>query len=167
MKTADLDVLVLPGLGGGTKDHWYARWTRSLTTVQRVEQEDFSNPDMEIWAPAVIQAVEAAERPVVLIGHSAGVLAAASAAPSLPQGKALGAFLVAPPDPDNENTKSFALSYVARDPLPFPSYVVASRNDPYCEFEVAEDYAAAWGSRLIDWGGYGHHKDQEGPRPGP
>ncbi len=39
-----------------------------------------------------------------------------------------------------------------REPLPFPSLLVASRNDPYCDFEVAADFANAWGSAFIDAG---------------
>jgi predicted alpha/beta hydrolase family esterase len=40
--------------------------------------------------------------------------------------------------------------------LPFPSIVVASRNDPIRGFEQVRDLALAWGSRLVDAGEVGH-----------
>ncbi|MDQ2704188.1 MAG: alpha/beta hydrolase, partial [Pseudomonadota bacterium] len=54
-----------------------------------------------------------------------------------------------------------------RDPLPFPSVVIASRNDPYGAFEVAEDNAAAWGSLFIDAGESGHLNADSGHGPWP
>ena len=52
-----------------------------------------------------------------------------------------------------------------RDPLPFPSIVIASRNDPFCDFDVAEDIAAAWGSLFIDAGQAGHLNSESGYGP--
>ena len=43
-----------------------------------------------------------------------------------------------------------------RVPLPFPSIVVASRDDPYVSLEQARSYATAWGSRWVDVGAAGH-----------
>jgi len=41
-------------------------------------------------------------------------------------------------------------------PLPFPTVVLASRNDDRVAFDRAEAFACAWGSRLIDVGAQGH-----------
>ena len=40
--------------------------------------------------------------------------------------------------------------------LPFPSLVVASRNDPYIFFERAHSIAKNWGSTFVDAGFSGH-----------
>ncbi|MET0575771.1 MAG: alpha/beta hydrolase, partial [Mesorhizobium sp.] len=45
--------------------------------------------------------------------------------------------------------------------------VIASRNDPYSTFEVAEDIAAAWGSLFIDAGEAGHLNADSGHGPWP
>jgi predicted alpha/beta hydrolase family esterase len=42
------------------------------------------------------------------------------------------------------------------DPLPFPSIVVASTDDPYGSVEFAQSCAQAWGSRFVDAGARGH-----------
>ena len=45
---------------------------------------------------------------------------------------------------------------IPRRPLPFPSLVAASRNDPLCAFERAQALAQDWGSDLEDLGPVGH-----------
>ena len=45
---------------------------------------------------------------------------------------------------------------MAREPLPFPSVVAASRDDPLGRYERIEQLANDWGSRLVDLGFVGH-----------
>ena len=72
--------------------------------------------------------------------------------------KVRGALLVAPSDPEGpsfpDGPTGFAPIPLAR--LPFPSIVVASRDDKYVTMERARQYAEAWGSELIDLGDAGH-----------
>jgi predicted alpha/beta hydrolase family esterase len=106
---------------------------------------------------------------VVLVGHSLGVSAAVQAVPDFRRSIA-GAFLVAPPDVSNPSIRPKHLMTFGpypRSPLPFPSIVVASRNDPYCPFDVAEDIAGAWGALFIDAGEAGHLNAEAGYGPWP
>jgi predicted alpha/beta hydrolase family esterase len=41
-------------------------------------------------------------------------------------------------------------------PLPFPSVVVASTDDPYASIERSRAFARAWGSQLTEIGNAGH-----------
>ena len=41
-------------------------------------------------------------------------------------------------------------------PLPFPTTVVASSDDPYVSLERAELFARSWGSKLVCVGAAGH-----------
>jgi hypothetical protein len=77
----------------------------------------------------------------------------------------LGAVLATPPDferPMPEGYPSIAdLSAggwlpVPRLPLPFPSVVAASRNDPLASYERVVALARGWRSRLVDLGEVGH-----------
>ncbi|MBZ8134688.1 alpha/beta hydrolase [Afifella sp. IM 167] len=169
MKAREADILIHPGLFGGAPGNWYNRWTARLATAETIEQ-DFSNPDLEMWTANVLAAVHLAKRPVVLIGHSAGALTLVHAARHLADGPVKAAFLVAPPDFEN-GAASLAGAQnflpVPRDPLPFPSILVASRDDPYCDVAVAEDWANAWGSLFIDAGNSGHLNDDSGHGPWP
>ena len=68
------------------------------------------------------------------------------------------ALLVAPGDSEREELRAQLPSWapIVCQRLPFPSVLVASRNDPYCRFERAQQMAADWGSRLHDAGEAGH-----------
>ena len=52
-------------------------------------------------------------------------------------------------------------------PLPFPSVLVASRNDPFCTPQRAADLAEAWGSEFVDAGDAGHIDVASGHGPWP
>lgn len=170
MKTSDADIIIHPGLGGGTQEHWYRRWTSKLKTANVVEQDDWDNPDRVGWVNRLIETAAVASRPVVLIGHSLGVLTIAHAAQALGNLDVKAAFLVAPPDPDAlpgtyPETASFCPAPQA--PLPFPSFLLASTNDPYCNIVAADDLAAAWGSLFIEAGESGHINAESGHGPWP
>ena len=114
-------------------------------------------------------AVNEAERPVVIVAHSLGVPTVIQAVPQFRKPVA-GAFLVAPPDVANPKIRPKHLMTFGpypRDPLPFPSVMIGSRNDAYCSFDVAEDIAAAWGSLFIDAGEAGHINADSGFGPWP
>lgn len=168
MKTAECDILIIPGLGNSGPDHWQTRWERKLPTARRVEQADWDVPVRADWVERIAEAVAAATRPVVLVAHSLGVLAAVEAAPRLTGVRA--AFLVAPPDTgraDVPEPVKASFAGVSADPLPFPSMLVASRNDPYCAQEIADDLAAAWGAVFVDAGEAGHINVASGHGPWP
>ena len=48
------------------------------------------------------------------------------------------------------------------DPLPFPSMVIASSDDPYVTAARARAFARAWGSRLVEIGPAGHINGDSG-----
>jgi predicted alpha/beta hydrolase family esterase len=168
MRTADLDLLFVAGLNGSGPDHWQTRWRNRLPTARLVEQADWDRPDLSLWVRAIVEACEAAQRPIVLIAHSLGVTTVSHAAPRLPVARVKGALLVAPPSDDaliREGVGAFAPTPSAT--LPFPSLLVASQNDPFGEYQFAEDKAAQWGSRLVTAGEAGHINADSGHGPWP
>ncbi|MGQ3671939.1 RBBP9/YdeN family alpha/beta hydrolase [Xanthobacter sp. TB0136] len=173
MKSSEATILIAPGWNDSGPDHWQSRWQEKLSTARRVEQKDFSRPDLADWTDQLVKAVEAAPRPVVLVAHSLGTTTLLHAAPRLRIGKGAGqlagAFLVAPPDLDCATTDP-ALSAFAPVPmqkLPCPAVVVASRTDPFCSYERAQAFAAAWGAALVDAGDAGHINPPAGFGPWP
>jgi len=52
-------------------------------------------------------------------------------------------------------------------PLPFPTIVVASTDDPFVSPERAAAFANAWGSRLVTLPGAGHINADAGFGPWP
>lgn len=169
MKVKDADILIVPGYTNSGPEHWQTRWQSKLSTARRVEQAEWTKPVREDWTASVANAVNEAERPVVLVAHSLGVAAAVQAIPQFRKPVA-GAFFVAPPDVANPQIRPrhlMTFGPYSREPLPFPSVVIASRNDPFCAFDVAEDIAGAWGSLFIDAGETGHLNEDAGFGPWP
>ena len=169
MKVSEAEILIVPGYTNSGPDHWQTRWQSKLSTARRVEQAEWTKPVRDDWVQRVAEEVAAATKPVVLVAHSLGVAAAVHAVPQL-GGKVAGAFLVAPPDvanPDIRPKHLMTFGPYPRDPLPFPSMLVASRDDPYCAFERADEFAAAWGADFLDAGFAGHINDAAGYGPWP
>jgi predicted alpha/beta hydrolase family esterase len=169
MKSADCDILVVPGYTNSGPDHWQSRWQERLSTARRVTQESWDQPEPEAWRDAVIAAVQASRRPVVLVAHSLGVISCVQAAPYLPKAAVAGAFLVALPDIERPDTPAVlrAFAPIPREPLPFPSLLVASRTDPYTAYDRAGEFASAWGAELVDAGESSHLNAESGHGPWP
>ncbi|TGD98717.1 RBBP9/YdeN family alpha/beta hydrolase [Methylobacterium nonmethylotrophicum] len=169
MKSADCDILVVPGYTNSGPDHWQSRWQERLSTARRVTQGDWDHPEPEAWRDAVIAAVQAAQRPAVLVAHSLGVISCVQAAPYLPAGAVAGAFLVALPDIERPDTPAPLRTFapIPRDPLPFRAVLVTSRTDPYTAYDRAGEFAAAWGAELVDAGESGHLNAESGHGPWP
>ena len=169
MRVSEADIIIVPGYKGSSDNHWQSRWERKLSTARRVEQVEWSKPVREDWTAKVADAVNVATRPVVLVAHSLGVAAAVQAI-ALFEKPVVGGFFVAPPDVASDTIRPKHLQTFGpypRDPLPFPSVVVASRNDGFSSFESAEDIAGAWGSLFIDAGDVGHLNAESGHGPWP
>ena len=171
MKISETDLLVVPGLGNASPDDWQGRWLARMPTARRVEQSDWRKPRREAWVAALVAAVDAADKPVVLIAHSVGVLTVAHAAPLLDKGKVLGAFMVGVSDWERPAmAKKFGkhgFDPVPLAPLGFPAVLLASSNDPTCDPGRAEAWANAWGARFVEVGACGHFNAASGQGPWP
>jgi uncharacterized protein len=159
-------VLVVPGWTGSGPAHWQTLWQWAHPRWSRVEQEDWDRPDPSAWTATLRAAVRASPAPPVLVAHSLGSLTVARCAAEGPAPVA-GALLVAPADVERSDTPEELRSFapVPTAPLPFPSIVVASRSDPYLDWQRAVDLAVAWGSRLHDAGMAGHINTEAGFGP--
>jgi uncharacterized protein len=169
VKVSDADILILPGLGNSEPDHWQSRWQAKLSTARRVEQTDWERPVRADWVGRLVETARASPRPSVVIAHSLGVFTTVHAAPGL-AGHVAGAYLVGPSDWERPNLlPGIELDFapVPLDRLPFPSVLVASRNDPYCDIQRASDFAEAWGSDFVDAGEAGHINSESGHGPWP
>ena len=169
MRAEEVDILIIPGLGGSGPDHWQSRWERRLKTARRVQQRDWDRPNREEWRARIATAVEAAQKPVILVAYGLGVLSTVEAAVG-DGSRIVGGFFVAPPDPDQAQRILPELGRFAPFPtasLAFPSVLVASRNDPFCRFGSAEALARGWSADLIDAGQAGRIDAASGHGPWP
>ena len=173
MKTKDADILLIPGYTNAGPDHWMSRWENKITSARRVVQDEWHKPVREEWVSRLLETIDGAERPVVLVAHSLGCSTSVLGAQEFTdeqKAKVRGAFLVAPPDVENPAIRPkhlLTFGPYPRERLPFPSIVVASRNDPFCPYPSAEAMAEAWGSLLLDAGESGHIRSDSGHGPWP
>lgn len=160
-------VLLVPGLNNSGPDHWQSLWERSRPDCQRVELGMWHRPHRNTWVNQLNLAIRQADRPVVLVAHSLGCLAVAWWA-ALEQPKlddpVVGALLVAPPDVDffPMDDRLLSFSPTPSAPLPFPSILAASHDDPYMGIRAARRLARLWGSNFADAGKIGHINAQSG-----
>lgn len=143
--------LIVPGLYGSCADHWQTWLEHRLPTAGRVLQANWERADLAQWADALEKTVVRQSDRVLLIAHSFGCLASAAAAPRIAE-RIMGALLVAPCDPQRFGVDERLIGAA----LPFPSMLVASRNDPWMSFPRARTWAERWSSRLVDAGYKGH-----------
>lgn len=153
-----IETLIVPGLNGSGQGHWQREWAERDPASKLVEQDDWSRPVLSEWLHALEAHIESAPG-VVLVAHSLGCALVAALAQRPAASHIAGALLVAPADlgalslsvPSIE-----AFERHSRARLPFPSILVASRNDPFMTLEGARAHAARWGSALVDIGHAGH-----------
>ena len=161
-------VLIVPGL----RDHVDAHWQtllgheleargRPVFSVPPMGREDL---DCARRVAAIDRALAEISEPPIVVAHSGGAIMFVHWA-RMHQRPIRGALLATPPDfeqpmPDGYPTiaalQAGGWLPVPRKPLPFPSIVAASRDDPLGRIERVAELARAWGSRLDDLGQVGH-----------
>jgi predicted alpha/beta hydrolase family esterase len=154
-------ILNVPGLDNSGPAHWQTRWEQRYPWFARVELGLWQQPDRAVWVQRLDKAIRAADGPVILVAHSLGCLAVAWWAALHKVGyrePVAGALLVAPADAERNGACSRVARFgpVPGHPLPFPSILVASRNDPHAAFDRSARFARSWGSHLVDAGDAGH-----------
>ena len=162
----DSTILLLPGWQNSGPGHWQSLWEQRHGYL-RVEQHDWMHPLRGDWVARlqdVVLDLEQGRAPdaparIVLVAHSLGCqLVAAWAAHSTLGHRIRAALLVAPGDPQTDAVAAVLASWapVVLQPLPFPSVLIGSQDDPYCRIERARHFAASWGAQFVDYGNAGH-----------
>ncbi|NMF91167.1 RBBP9/YdeN family alpha/beta hydrolase [Aromatoleum petrolei] len=161
-------ILIVPGLRDHVAEHWQTLLEQKLLaagkparSVQPLEHDKLSR---DARVAALDQALAAIDGPVILVAHSAGVMITVHWAQQHTR-TILGALLAAPADlespfppgyPSTEALRDNGWLPIPRSPLPFPSIVVASTNDPLGNIDRVAELADAWGSRFENIGAVGH-----------
>ncbi len=160
--------LIVPGWGGSSAEHWQSQWQPELPRVSRLDVPDWFNPRPAEWLAALDRAIRDAPEPPIVLAHSLGCIAVARWAARAPAG-IRGALLVAPPDLDRVDAAPVLTSFapVPRSPLPFPSLVVASDDDPYASLSYSARLAREWGAELTVLHAAGHINRDSGYGPWP
>ena len=156
----------MPGWHGSGPEHWQSIWEKRNPSFSRIQQPNWETPQKHEWIAALHARIRESAEPVVLVAHSLGCLAVAHWAQQLyPAHKIAAAFLVAPPWFGQEETcppEAHSFLPIPTWRLPFSTWLVASRNDPYLSFSAATQLSELWGSQLVDAGLTGHINAESG-----
>lgn len=164
MKQTPPTVVIVPGLRDHVPNHWQTLLGEQLSgsvTVPRMGKDKLA---CAAWVAQIDRTLAGVQGPVILVAHSGGVMMVVHWA----QGHRRpiqGALLATPADlesplpegyPTLEVLRQNGWLPIPRSRLPFPSIVAASTNDPLASYERVAQYAADWGSALVDIGAVGH-----------
>jgi len=160
--------LIVPGLRDHVAEHWQTLLEQQLLnehkkacSVPPLEHDKLSR---DARVAALDRALAEIDGPVILVAHSAGVMITVHWAQQHNR-PILGALLAAPADlespfpdgyPTTDALRENGWLPIPRHPLPFPSIVASSTNDPLGRFDRVCEFANAWGSRLENIGAVGH-----------
>jgi len=168
-------VLIVPGLRDHVDEHWQTLLAAELPQVRTVPPMGREDLDCASKVAAIEREAQAVDGPLIIVAHSGGVVMTVHWAQRTRR-KVLGALLATPPDfetpmpagyPTLDALRAGGWLPVPREPLPFPSIVAASRNDPLADSERVQQMAADWDSTLVDLGWVGHLNPASGYGPWP
>lgn len=157
-------ILIVPGLRNHVPEHWQTLLEQKLPNAVCVPRMDQDKLSCAAWVAMLDQSLATISGPVVLVAHSAGVMIVVHWA-QRHRGEVNGALLATPPDfesplpegyPPMEALQRNGWTPTPRAPLPFPTIVAASTNDPLGPLERVTELAACWGSRVVNIGAAGH-----------
>ncbi len=166
-------VLFVPGLRDHVEDHWQTHAARQFPGSVTVAPLVTDRLSCTARVAALDAALQAIPGPVVIAAHSAGCLMVAAWASSATRA-IKGALLATPADVESPLPAGYPTLAeldaggwlpMARSPLPFPTIVAASRNDPLARFERVAQLADSWDAELVDAGAVGHLNSATGFGP--
>jgi len=160
-------LLLLPGLYNSGPQHWQSLWEASMPNVVRVQQENWEQPELDLWMAQLTRYVDECKDDVILVAHSLGCALAVHWISSLKSSalhvkQVKGLFLVAPPDVGQTTFPAPSFSPMPETRLAVASVVVASDNDPWCDFALSQHWAKCWESEFHSVGAKGHINGESG-----
>ena len=162
--TSTARLIVVPGLHGSGGEHWQTWLEQQTDGASRVEQDAWSDPDLDRWSERVAETVRAAGAgPHLVVAHSFGCLATVRALLREPRLAVAQLLLVAPAEPQR-----FGVAHrLPQGRLGIDSTLVASDTDPWMSAASARAWALRWGSEWINLGDVGHINVASGFGPFP
>jgi predicted alpha/beta hydrolase family esterase len=158
-------VLIVPGLRDQVANHWQTLLASRMPRAETVTPIGRENIDLDGRVAAIKAAAQRIGGPLIIVAHSAGCIMTAHWAKRTHCHQVIGALLAAPPDletampqgyPTLEALRANGWLPVPREPLPFPSIVAASENDPLGRLDRVLELGRAWGGRIVNIGAVGH-----------
>ena len=163
-EAAPATILFVPGLRGHIEDHWQTILARQIPGAVTVPPLTENRLSLSARVEALDVMLRGISGDVIIVAHSAGVLITVHWAQRSSRA-VRGALLATPADvempmppgyPAYEELQANGWIPTPRLPLPFPSILAASSNDPLAHVERTAAFARGWRSTLMELGPVGH-----------
>ena len=158
--------VIVPGVGGSEYNHWQSILQRQLmSSCSRVQQNNWNLPILKGWVAEFVKTVTPIKDDIQIVAHSFGCLTTVAALAQHPElnSKVKNLVLVAPANPARFGEAGFARdsqsdyqAYFHQLKILAPTHLIISENDPWLEFQDAQNLAIAWQLRPINLGQVGH-----------
>ena len=157
-------ILIVPGLRDHAAGHWQTLLMQRLPTVAGVPPMGREDLHCARRVAAIETVAQFVRGPLIAVAHSGGCITLAHWLAGTKR-RLVGALMATPPDFERPMPEGFptldALDAggwlpVPRKPLPCPTLVAASRNDPLGDYSRVAGLARDWGATLVDLGAVGH-----------
>lgn len=157
-------LLIIPGLHDSGEAHWQSWLQRQFRDALRVQQDDFSNPDLARWSQRIDDTVDNDDgHDFIAVAHSFGTLALVEHLARREDSPIQAALLVAPADP----AKFGVTDELPQGPVSTPLTLVYSMTDRWMSASNARRWAQTWGAHAINLGSAGHVNTEAGFGPLP
>ncbi len=156
-------IIYLAGIDNSGAGHWQNHWYWKLNGLW-VDHRDWAQPRAGEWLEDLDRTLALDQGPKVIVAHSMGCLLLSEWAKRHEDRSIRGAFLVGVPSAESPSYPKQAVGFSSpfECRFPFPTALVASRNDPYAPSCYSRALAEHWGSLYHDVGEKGHINLQSG-----
>ncbi|SDD23939.1 RBBP9/YdeN family alpha/beta hydrolase [Rhodococcus tukisamuensis] len=164
--SGEFTIVIVPGLRGHVEDHWQTILAAGIPGTRTVAPSNDGSLRLDERLAALDETLATVPGRAILVAHSAGVLTSVHWAQGHPNTERIaGALLATPPNfdtplpagyPSPDTLAELGWTPTPRGPLPFPSIVAGSLDDPLADYADVTRLADSWGSRLVNLGEVGH-----------
>ena len=150
-------ILLHPGLWNSGPAHWQSHWENTYG-FERIIHANWDTPVCAEWVDHLDEIVQKNDpENLILVGHSLACATIVFWAKKYNR-RIKAALLVAPSDTEGPAYPDCTTGFqpMPLHPLPFRSIVVNSTDDVYVSPQRARQFAAAWGSELVEVDHCGH-----------
>lgn len=166
LNSEDIFLVIIADEQENPKGHWQSLWERGYPLSTHVTCSNKQSASE--WIKKIDQTIRNTNTPVIIAAHGVGVLGFLQwlfHASLIDQKLIYGALLVAPTNPQSQDLGTDIKTEISQAYANFPTALISSDNDPYCDLQHAKDLANSLGAKFYTLEKAGHINAESGFGP--